>query len=64
MNALLQNVAVGAIVLGAAGFLVWRRVRRRARPTPMCGDCPNCAAESPAPPRSTLVNIGESPRRR
>jgi hypothetical protein len=43
-GALLQEIAVGAIVLGAVGFLVWRRVRRRARPSPLCGDCPACAA--------------------
>ena len=43
MSEPLQNLAVAVIVLGAVGFLVWRRVRRRARPTAMCGDCPGCA---------------------
>jgi len=43
MSELIQNLAVGLIVLGAVGFLVWRRVKRRARPTAMCGDCPGCA---------------------
>lgn len=42
-NELLQTIAVAAIVLAAAGFLVWRRVRRKARPSPLCGDCPACA---------------------
>lgn len=40
---LLQDVAVAAIVLAAAGFLLWRRMRRKARPSPLCGDCPACA---------------------
>lgn len=43
MNALVQNVLVAAIVLAAAGFLVWRRVRAKRRPSPACGDCPACA---------------------
>lgn len=43
-GALLQDVAVVTIVLAAAGFLVWRRVRRKARPSPLCGDCPACGA--------------------
>lgn len=43
-GALLQDVAVVAIVLAAVGFLVWRRVRRKARPSPLCGDCPACGA--------------------
>jgi len=47
-GALVQDVAVAAIVLAAAGFLVWRRVRRKARPSPLCGDCPACGAAEEA----------------
>lgn len=47
-GALLQDLVVAAIVLAAAGFLVWRRVRRRARPSPLCGDCPACATAEKA----------------
>ena len=39
MNAILQDVAVGGIVLGALGWLVWRRVTRR-RTGATCPDCP------------------------
>jgi hypothetical protein len=41
-NETLQTVAVAAIVLAAVAFLAWRRVRRRARPTSQCGNCPAC----------------------
>lgn len=41
-NETLQTLAVAAIVAGAIAFLVWRRVRRKARPSPLCGDCPAC----------------------
>lgn len=47
-GALVQDVAVVAIVLAAVAFLVWRRVRRKARPSPMCGDCPACGAAEQA----------------
>jgi len=43
MSDTLQTVLVAAIVLAAAAFLVWRRMRRKARPSPLCGDCPACA---------------------
>ncbi|MCC6350457.1 MAG: FeoB-associated Cys-rich membrane protein [Candidatus Eisenbacteria bacterium] len=42
-NETLQNIAVAVLVLGAAVFLVWKRVHRKARPSPLCGDCPACA---------------------
>ncbi len=57
---LVQNALVALIVLAAAGFLVWRRVRARRKPTPFCGDCPRCAtghAESAGP---ALVNIARA----
>jgi hypothetical protein len=60
---LLQNAIVVLIVLGAAGFLVWRRVRARRKPTPFCGDCPGCATGPAAPAEPTLVSIGDPPRR-
>ena len=63
MSALLQDVIVGAIVLAAVAFLVARRVRRKARPSAMCGDCPGCATGPQAPTGRTLVSIGEPDRR-
>ncbi len=30
---------------------VWRRVRRKARPSPLCGDCPACGAQCRRPGR-------------
>ena len=56
-NALIQNVLVALIVLGAASFLVRQRVRARRKLTPYCGDCPRCA---PGAPQNgpALVNIG------
>ena len=59
MNALVQNVLVAAIVLGAAGFLVWRRVRAKRRPTPYCADCPGCATDATTPAEPQLLSIGD-----
>ncbi len=54
---LLQNLAVAAIVVAAIGFLGWRWLRRRARPSAMCGDCPGCVP-APKPDHQTgLVRI-------
>ncbi len=39
MNAILQDVAVALIVVGALGWLVWRRLAHR-RAGGMCPDCP------------------------
>lgn len=61
---LLQDALVALFVLAAAGFLVWRRVRARRRPTPFCGDCPGCATGPQAPAEPPLVSIGEPPVRR
>jgi len=61
---LLQNLAVAAIVLAAAGFLVWRRMRRKARPSPLCGDCPACAtAEQEKADWGLLADAGPRARR-
>lgn len=54
-NETLQNVAVGLIVVAAIGFLVWKRVRRKARPSPLCGDCPACATADKARDNWALV---------
>lgn len=37
-----QDVVVAIIVLGAVGYLAWRKLRARKSATP-CGDCPGCA---------------------
>jgi hypothetical protein len=59
VNALVQNALVAAIVLGAAGFLVWRRVRARRKLTPYCSDCPGCATNATTPAAPQLVSIGD-----
>ena len=59
-NALIQNVLVAVIVLAAAGFLVWQRVRARRKLTPFCGDCPRCAPGGATPAGPALVNIGRN----
>ena len=59
MNALLQDALVALVVLAAAGFLVWRRVRRRARPGAFCGECPGCATGPRAPQDPPLLGISE-----
>lgn len=58
-GAWLQDALVAVIVLAAAGFLAWTRVRARRRPTPYCGDCPGCESGPAAPDRSPIVTIGE-----
>jgi hypothetical protein len=56
---LLQDALVALIVVAAVGFLVWRRVRARRKPTPFCGDCPRCAPGAPQT-GPALVNIGRA----
>lgn len=64
-GALVQDVAVVAIVLAAVAFLVWRRVRRKARPSPLCGDCPACGAAEQAKNDWSLTDgSGRGARRR
>lgn len=52
----LQDAIAALAVLLALAWLVRRAVRKKARPTPFCGDCPGCATPSgppagvPAPP--------------
>lgn len=48
-NEILQTIAVAVIVLAAAAFLVWRRVRKKARPSSQCGDCPACGPTETQP---------------
>ena len=57
-GALLQNLGVAVIVLAAAGFLVRRQLKRRARP-PGCDTCPNCAVQPPHPTAPALIELGE-----
>ena len=62
MSELVQNALVVLVVLGAAGFLVWRHVRARRKPTPFCGECPGCATDQAKPAETPLIKIGESRR--
>lgn len=57
-----QDVAVGAIVVSALGWLVLRRVRRRGK----AAACENCPASQPVkgmrppPMPDVLLSIGEA----
>jgi hypothetical protein len=42
----LQDLAAGLLALVALAWLVRRAVRRRARATPFCGECPGCATSA------------------
>jgi hypothetical protein len=53
----LQNVAVALIVLGAVAFLLRRQIRRRAKPTALCGDCEGCAPVAGSEKGTGLVAI-------
>jgi hypothetical protein len=44
-----QDLAAGAVAVAAVAWLIRRRLRRRVRVTPYCGDCAACAPERPAP---------------
>lgn len=59
----LQDVIAGLLVLLALAWLVRRALRRRARPTPFCGECPGCATTSHAdagvPARGGFVPLSE-----
>ena len=56
-NETLQTLAVAVIVTAAVAFLVWRRVRRKARPSSQCGNCPACGpAAAPVDDWSKLEN--------
>lgn len=57
-NELLQSLAVAVIVLGAAAFLVLRRVRRKARPSSQCGSCPACAPPAATTESSDWSTLG------
>lgn len=46
MNALLDQLLVGLIIVGAVGWFVWRSVRRRAGDKSCGGDC-GCAPKKP-----------------
>lgn len=56
-----QDLAAGVLALLALAWLVRRAVRKRARPTPFCGECPGCAAPTPAaaPARNGFVPLSE-----
>lgn len=57
-----QDLAAGALALLALAWLVRRAVRKRARPTPFCGECPGCAAPTPAaaaPVQNGFVPLSE-----
>ena len=43
-----QDFVAAAIAATALGWLILRRVRRKARLTPMCGDCPGCSPSTAA----------------
>lgn len=64
MNETLQTVLALLLVLAAAGFLVWRKLRARGRAA-VCEDCPaaSCANRGDASRyEPQLVSIGEPPR--
>ncbi len=60
-----QDLAVGAGALGALGWLVMRRLRRRKKLTPFCDSCPGCeAGNAPEsgvrlPPQPKLIPISD-----
>jgi hypothetical protein len=60
----LQDAIAALAVLAALAWLVRRAVRKKARATPFCGDCPGCATPSgpqagvPAP-RAGFVPLSE-----
>ena len=39
----IQDVVAAVLALAALAWLVRRRLRRKARPTPFCEECPGCA---------------------
>ena len=41
-----QDAVTALIVLGAVGYLVWRKLGARKNALP-CGDCPGCAGSAP-----------------
>jgi hypothetical protein len=49
----IQDLIAGLLVLLALAWLVRRALRRRARPTPFCGECPGCATT--ADPHATAL---------
>ena len=59
----LQDAIATLAVLLALAWLVRRAVRKKARPTPFCGECPGCAtpASPPAgvPPPAGFVPLSE-----
>lgn len=59
---LLQDALVALIVLAAAGFLVWKRVRSKRRATPFCENCPGCGSGPQAPADPGLVGIDDPAR--
>lgn len=66
-----QDLLVAVLALGALAWLVRRRLRRRARLTPFCDECPGCgparAGGPVAPPpaaRSDLIPISRITGRR
>jgi hypothetical protein len=64
-GALVQEIVAFAVVGVAAAWLIVRRVRRKAKPTPYCGDCPSCevAPVVNVAPASGLISIGELTKR-
>jgi len=53
----IQDVVVALLALAALAWLVRQRLRRRARPTPLCEECPGCApaARHASPARATPI---------
>ena len=60
----LQDAIAALAVLLALAWLVRRAVRRKARATPFCGECPGCATPAGPPagiptPRAGFVPLSE-----
>ena len=61
----LQDAIAGLAVVLALAWLVRRALRRRARATPFCGECPGCAAPvgphagADTAPRAGFVRLSE-----
>ncbi len=65
MSLLVQELIAGLLVLAAAGYLLWRRLRKRAA-SELCEGCPSAACGSRGEPdqvQRELVSIDEPGKR-
>jgi hypothetical protein len=59
MNGTMQLIIVGAIVAGAAAYLLWRMVGSWRRSSRGCGGSCGCASASPPKEQSHFVPIDQ-----